>query len=241
MLTNDEYKNRIIALTQNSEQPVHEMFQQDIDLISHHGINDYKTLLDSINRTDLPVELRTAVCWLTARVGDTDSLPVLLLATNDESAAVRRQAIQALGELGISSPSILDTIIRALSSDSDEEVRKASAYALGLLAHHDTLTPLLHASNNTNESPSVRGMAIEALISLREHSVIPLLIDLLSDEAAEVRFWSSFALGQLGAQEALPELERLAKEDEVEVSGWYNVSQEAADAIKIIKNAGNNA
>lgn len=235
MLTERQFKRRVKALMQKVQENSREGFQHNIDLLYQHNINDYKTLLEAISNIELPDEVRIIACWLVARIGDKDSLPVLLSAARDKSPTVRRQAVQALGELHIIVPEVLQTITRALSSDYDTEVRFASAYALGELAHEESLTPLLNTLNSKIEDPSVRGMAIEALISHKDRSVIPLLIALLTDDAAEVRFWSSFALGQMGAKEALPELERLAKEDHAEVPGWHKVSQEASDAIQIIK------
>jgi HEAT repeat protein len=74
-------------------------------------------------------------------------------------------------------------------------------------------------------------MAIEAIAKTGDISAIPRLIEMLSDLSAEVRFWSTFALGSFGAVEAIPELTRLANTDHEVVPGWHSVSQEAADAL----------
>ncbi|MCU0498527.1 MAG: HEAT repeat domain-containing protein [Anaerolineae bacterium] len=246
MLTKQEFEHRIKAflhdaqeiLQKSSQDFMYEIIQKDINIIKNENIDSYEELLNTINDAKFSEEIRSIACWLVARVGDVDSLPMLFLACDDASIRVRQAAVQALSTMAVVvERRILDTTTRLLLSDNSHEVRTASAYALSMLAHQDSLDPLLDVLTNTNENSGVRGMAAEALISLKDRSAIPSLIFSLSDESPEVRFWSSFALGQLGAEEALPELERLAKEDHEEVLGWHKVSQEAADAIEIIINA----
>jgi HEAT repeat protein len=241
MLTKHTFVNRVTSLIQNCQDSVRWKFENDIEILYKNNIDNYEKLLDAIDNILLSTEIRTIACWLVSKVGDEDSVLKLLTASKDNSPAVRRQAIQALGELNFAYSQVLATINQALFDDNDSEVRKSAAYSIGLLAHQDSLSPLLNTLNNKSEDPSVRGMAIEALISFHDRSVISLLISLLSDEEAEVRFWSVFALGQLGAKDALPELKRLSREDHTEVLGWHKVSQEATSAIQIINQALNDA
>lgn len=237
MLTEYEFHSRINFLLQNVQDIIRKQFQNDIDLLNQNQVSNYEQLLGTIVDVSLPIELRTAACWLISKIGDEDSLPKLMLAMGDKSPLVRRQAIQALGELKFASSYIVELMEQALNSDSNVEVRTASAYSLGLLADQESLAQLIRTLIDTNEDPIVRGMAAEALINFRNSSTIPSLIASLSDEASEVCFWAAFALGQLSAKEALPELKRLAETDHTEGSDWYKVSQEATDAIRIINEA----
>ena len=59
----------------------------------------------------------------------------------------------------------------------------------------------------------------------------PVLIGTLQDASSEVRFWSAFALGQLGDARAIPALEQLAMRDKTAVANWGTVREEALDAI----------
>ena len=238
MLTKQEYQSKINSLIQNASENVRERFDEDIQLIYTNHIESHESLLHAINDSSFSTRIREIACWLAARVGDEDSVPAFQTAANDKSAIIRRQALQALGELGVTSPKVLIILKHALFNDDDVEVRKTAAYSLGLLASEDSLNSLTEVLNNKNEDPTVRGMVAESLIGFRNPSTITLLIACLADEASEVRFWSAFALGQLGAVEALPELQRLASEDHAEISGWHSVSQEAADAIKAISDTG---
>lgn len=238
MITEQEYRSRISSLqhtsNQNASEHVSQRFEEDIQLIYSNNIDTYENLLRAINDPSFSIRIREVACWLAARIGDEDSISALEIASNDQSSIVRRQAIQALGELGFATPQVVLILKRALFKDDDVEVRKMAAYSLGMLASDDGLNSLIDTLGNKSENPGVRGMAAEALISFRNPSTIPLLITCLADEAPEVRFWSAFALGQLGAGEALSELQRLVEEDHDEIPGWHSVSQEAADAIKAI-------
>jgi HEAT repeat protein len=240
MLTEQAFKDKVNSLIKNAPDHVRRRFEEDVQLIYTNNINSYEQLLLAINDTSLPAQVREVASWLVSKIGDEDSLSKLLAASNDENPNIRSQAIQALGELKFASPEVLITLNQMISNDNNVEVRKTAAYSLGLLAHENGLDALMDTLGNREEDPTVRGMAAEALINFRDPSIIPLLITSLSDEAPEVRFWSAFALGQLGAVEALPELSRLVTEDHVEVSGWHSVSQEAADAIEAINMAMDN-
>jgi HEAT repeat protein len=234
MLTDDAMQERIAKFIDNSQLSTREKLTEDINFISHY-INSYSELLNAINDSSLSVHLRTRVCWLMSKIGDLDSVPFLLTATDDHIAAIRAQAVQALGELNVTYPDVLTKILTLLKTDEDTDVRVRVAYSLGLIAHESTLMFLVDTLTNEGENSSVRGMAAESLVSFHDPSVIPILIEALSDKSGEVRFWCAFALGQLGAIEALPVLERLVAEDHEEIQGWHKVSQEAASAILAIK------
>ncbi len=74
----------------------------------------------------------------------------------------------------------------------------------------------------------------EALANLRDRRAVRPLIAGLKDASTGVRFWSAFALGQLGDTRALPELKRLEAADKAALPGWWKVSKEASDAIELI-------
>lgn len=59
----------------------------------------------------------------------------------------------------------------------------------------------------------------------------------LKDRSTGVRYWVSFALGQLRTKKALPELRRLVNADNALLPGWGRVSDSAAEAIDSIEAA----
>jgi len=100
---------------------------------------------------------------------------------------------------------------------------------------------LLAALTDATEEPTVRGQAAEALawyylMRGRCPAVAP-LVATLDDSSPEVRFWAAYALGIIGARDALPALERLAVTDHATPlwSGSVGtVGEEAVSAITAI-------
>ena len=92
----------------------------------------------------------------------------------------------------------------------------------------------------TDDSPTVRAQALETLgmsntaesekIRLRTR-IEKCVIDALSHETHEVRFWACYAAGQLKIKKALPKLRDLAENDREDWGQWWFVSEEAEDAI----------
>ena len=94
---------------------------------------------------------------------------------------------------------------------------------------------LLQTLADRQEDPDVRAHAAEALghmadrLGAREGDVLAALLRSLTDPSAYVRFWSAFALGNLGDPRAIPALERLAERDTQSVPGWWSIRKEALD------------
>jgi HEAT repeat protein len=130
---------------------------------------------------------------------------------------------------------------RLLASHQSPTGRAMAAWALGFQASGGRgVAALLRALGDQDEETDVRAHAAEALGHLadglgeREPDVLGALLHGLRDAAPEVRFWSAFALGNLGDEAAIPALERLAERDEESVPGWWSIRKEANDSIKQI-------
>lgn len=149
---------------------------------------------------------------------------------------MRAEAARSLALIG--SDLSVQPLICAMLSDQEVEVRDAAAYALGFCAEGTQTQQAVEALTSVvaaqNEMPMVRGTAAEALANLAEVQSTPVLIGTLQDASSEVRFWSAFALGQLGDTRAIPALEQLAMTDKTALANWGSVRQEALDAIKQI-------
>jgi hypothetical protein len=123
--------------------------------------------------------------------------------------------------------------------------REATVYALSWLRgrrdKNESLPALLNICNDANETPSVRAHALEGLGLQRPAKRHKLWADVertilngLSDEAVEIRFWACYAAGTLRVKSALPRLRELSREDATVCPRWWRVSEEAADAIEWI-------
>ena len=208
--------------------------QSNIDLVLAMGAESYEDWLTLLPKPKVNPEIRQTICWTLERLGEETALPALLTALQAEESSVRCQAALALGTLG--NPTSLPHLLTALNEDEDITVRNVAAQALGSLRGIKAFEPLIKILEDQQEPPQLRGHAAEALSTLRDDRAVIPLIKALRDDSAEVRFWSAFALGQLGVSEALPELKRLATTDTAIVPGWGAVKQEVEEAIKAIKN-----
>lgn len=154
------------------------------------------------------------------------------------------EAFEAAKSLSNSSRLSVKRIVDVLDAAEEAHNREAAAYALSWLCRKDrteSLQALLHISSDRNETPSVRGQALEGLGIQRPttrhklwRDVEMAVLDGLRDEAVEVRFWACYAAGTLRMRRALPELRKLAQNDQAICPKWWRVSEEAADAIEWI-------
>jgi HEAT repeat protein len=107
---------------------------------------------------------------------------------------------------------------------------------------HHVVVGLLDIIDDSALSADVRAQAAEAVgdqlaytkqRSLRKTATARLTAR-LADRAPEVRFWSAFSLGKLGAKRARPALRALTGDENI-VAGWWSVGREAADALDWIE------
>jgi HEAT repeat protein len=231
----DDFNTRLQHIVEKIDLPYRSETQLSVDNILQIGVNSYEDLLSILGDGSQDSDLRQTVCWVLSRLEDPSASSALLAVLEDQDSALRRAAVQALGDLGIEEA--VHSLSAALFEDKAAEVRAFAAQALGCLISQDTVEPLLLTLKNQSEEPGVRGHAAEGLAHKRNARIVPALIDALRDNSAEVRFWAAFALGQQGDPEALPELEKLVATDKAVVPGWWAVNKEAADAVKIIQSS----
>lgn len=188
-------------------------------------------------------------CWALGHLGDQAHGEVVLELLESERAGLWMQSAAALSLLEC--PHATQRLI-ALAQDRGlpQAQRTAAVYALAfsgdvqLDSRHagpirETFVGLLA---DPAEPPALRAQAAEGLANMlgacapdtpepaaREQAG-RLLLETLRDAAAEVRFWSAFALGALGYAPALPALRELAARDQTLLPGWWTVGEEAADA-----------
>ena len=153
---------------------------------------------------------RTATPWCgrialiaAAEIGDGRALGPLKRALEDERADVRFQAVASLAMLAP------DHAVKPLSKrvdDDDPEVRAHLADALGSLERPEAALPLARLLEDG--SPPVRRAAAVGLARIGDARGVPALIDALDDD--ERFFEAAWGLGELGAQEAVEPLAKIA-------------------------------
>lgn len=126
-------------------------------------------------------------------------------------------------------------LLRVAESGMNIYVR---SYALSEIASSGDIRCVLRVCrllNNKKQSELIRGAAAEALASFRNSTALKTLRSALSDESPEVRFWACYSLGQLQDEGSLTELHWHAENDLGVSKQWGPVHNEAALAIKYIR------
>ena len=153
--------------------------------------------------------LRSLAIWALGRQKTDKARRPLIAALADPDISLRGEAARSLGVLVARRAA--GRLIQVMRGDPDASVRMFAAHALGSLCGPKGVSALREVLANQGEEAKVRG------------------------EAAEVRFWSAYALGHMKAESALAALESLAASDHALVPGWWSVAREAADSIEIIR------
>lgn len=119
--------------------------------------------------------------------------------------------------------------------------KEAATYALAFIENCDeamiTLIDLLSSSKNHElvRGQAAEGIGIMALSNYRfKETVENILLKSLKDRSPVVRFWSCYAVGQLGLKKAIAVLEEIKANDTEICPNWWYVSEEAEDAIEWI-------
>ncbi|MFE2917661.1 HEAT repeat domain-containing protein [Kitasatospora indigofera] len=138
---------------------------------------------------------------------DARAVPVLLALAGHPDAEVRRAVAEALPTVSTDDPGpVLPALIR-LTGDADPEVRNWATFALGFQIDADS--PEVRAalwSRTTDEDAAAREEGVRGLARRRDPRAVPLIAELLDDEAgAHVLTFRAAAI--LGAAELLPHLE----------------------------------
>lgn len=201
--------------------------------LSALGLNNLEDLLRVVQDETFETNARRTICWVLGILGDKQAVEPLLTAFSDPDIGLSWEAGKALGALR--SGQAVQPLITWLLDAETIDKRMAAAYALGMIGDRRATESLIRVLVHNSAEPKLRGEAAEALGLLGDTHAVAQLIGCLRDKSVEVRFWSAFALGQIGDRRALPELKRLATTDEELLPGWWKISKEAADAVEQIE------
>ena len=156
---------------------------------------------------DPDVGVRIGAVGVLGKTGDSRAVDSLITALRDQDAGVRKSAAEALGKIG--NARAVKPLITALR-DQEAGVRRSAAGALGKIGNAKAIKSLISVLSDSEAS--VQRCAAEALEKIGKPAVKPLIAELRALET-QVRWFAADILGRLGDNRALPELERVARED----------------------------
>ncbi len=228
-----DFQSRVDEVMERIVPGCREQARGDLDMLLNAGVRSEDDLFHIVEDPSTDPALGAAALWLMTRLGLEGLTPSLFRALSQPDPGLRATAAMSIGEAGIGEST--DRLVDALRNDVDREVRKAAAYALGLVGDPSAVGALLETLEDASEHPETRGMAAEALASIGDPSAVAPLVEALGDPAVEVRFWAAFALGELADEAAIPALRGAAEVDRDSVCAQGSVGSEAEDAVRRIR------
>ena len=141
---------------------------------------------------------------------------------------------------------VVKRIEAVLGRHRDLVTRWGAMYALGRASakNHEAHAVLLETLSDADEHLRVRAQAAEALGDCFENARVPgplrkkvedALLDAIDHPDVELRFWCAYALGKLRVKRAIPVLQKLAETDQRVYPTWWEIAEEAKDAITVIQ------
>lgn len=207
-------------------------------VLSRYGIRSFKQLGKRLDQ--LPIRVRRKVPWMLQHAHKKSAVPILLRLLADPR--LQGNAIGPLESHG--STQAVRGVIRILQSTNNPQIREDTVQSLSSMFHPPAHDALMTIASDVNEPVFVRTHAIEGIGNLYV-SASPrtrpfkdaeqLVMRLLKDDAAPIRFWACFAAGSMRSKRALPLLRKLARNDRAICPGWWRISEEANDAIHCVE------
>lgn len=218
------------------QNPFRAQTRKDIENLRKGGILTVQSALEALEDPKTRIKQLSFICWVLARLHVKRAAIPLLGLLKRKDPRIWMIAATALSQLDVRS--VIPPLIWILRTSPEKLQRKAAAYALSFVRDRRAARALLGAFRNKQETPSVRGQAAEGLGNHRHRPAFWDLVKGLNDASPEVRFWSTFALGELGDPRALPYLQNIAKRDKSKLRGWWSIRKEASNMIKSIQMRG---
>jgi HEAT repeat protein len=140
-------------------------------------------------------------CWALGNLRDDDAILDLLdvLRRGDQFSFEAAKALRTIGN-----PRSAPALIEVLVAEVPAVARQASAYALGIFRQAEVENALSAVLIDQHERTDVRAACAEALGHGHFRGAVSALASATTDSSPEVRYWSLYALGELGDPAALP-------------------------------------
>lgn len=200
--------------------------------LEKHHINTYKDLISVINDSSQRQELRlramTALSWLGPNKAAYEALQKAL---QDNDPKIRRFAALYLPD--VYADPLVDALKKTALEDPDQAVRMEALCSLGLINQPASISVLRSILRDETLPAFLRARAAEALGQRGNLDAVDALAKSLTSPVAAIRFWSAYALGEIGDIVAIPYLLALVDDPE-SVEGWWTVGEEARWAILAI-------
>ena len=190
-----ELQRRIRRRFESIPSAQYEQIAGDFQKLIDNGLRSGHDLSKMALDPSLDPSIRSIACWFMARLMPKRvSVSTLMTLMAESPTLVRVEAIRSLGVTR--SNRALTAVIDLALHDSVAMVRESSVDALGLLQDERGLDALLTIAQNEDESPALRGLAIEQVgrLGVARSDVIQVLTSLLEQERVEVAFWAVHAL-----------------------------------------------
>jgi HEAT repeat protein len=143
-----------------------------------------------------------------------DFLHPLMIVLEDHDWKIRYRAVLTLGTLGSRSPVLLKFFRELLKKEPEESVQKAILFTLGVQVSEDPEMLSLLIESLANPNLQEEAQKILYRWSSTSTAILPLLLDALTHEKAEIRFSVLLLLERLEAYHTIPRLlERLGETD----------------------------
>ncbi len=143
--------------------------------IGKDSVKAIPTLINALDDKDWRVRYHVVNTF--KQIGEA-SAPYLLNILNHSNRLVRKEAVEALGELGLKTPNIIDNLSLMLK-DPKEEVRGKAANSLRSLGK-EAVPALINAAKVANTKMKVVIISAIGGIGLEANEAIPYLISLLA-------------------------------------------------------------
>jgi HEAT repeat protein len=215
---------------------------------------------------DSKAYVRKAAAGALGQIGDARAVEPLVAALNDRDRNVRSVAGHALDKMGwqpgqdeeggaywvvkgawdkcieMGAPAVAPLI--AVLKDSDSDVRKAGAWALGKIGDARAAEPLIAALKDRNKD--VRKAATKALGQIGDARGVEPLVAALKDTDLYVRYGAADALGQIGDARAVEPLIAALKDSDArwavaEALGHIGDARAIEPLIAALKNGSSSA
>ncbi|WP_454063576.1 HEAT repeat domain-containing protein [Candidatus Nitrospira salsa] len=167
-----------------------------------HDANSIVPILTDLLAHDPSPDMRRTAAMSLGKVADSNGIPALTSALNDEDPLVREYSAWALGQMETELPKHSALSLITTLGDSSTPVKQAAASALRNVVPEEALSNLLRQVLAISEV-STRRAVVQALTELEIPSSYSIFLDAVKDEDARVRQTALAGLGELADRRAL--------------------------------------
>jgi HEAT repeat protein len=201
-------------------------------LIDRYSVKSIERLRALVADGDLTPRERAFAAWIAASLGDRDSSGAICRLLRSEDSGERSMAARCFARMP--EPTAETTLIDALQAELEISVQAELVAALGQTGGQRAHQVLLECAASPTRDSTVVAEALEQLSYFPSNDSREVILRFLSSDVPELRFWATFAIGQIGDSRDIRVLESLLR-DESAIPGFGPVSQEAREAIEKIR------